>query len=386
MFRNDDRSSLLCALHSEREFLQMSVRGMYKYVIETVTTPTIVPNIASVTEAGGNATDDDSTSKEGDADDAPKENKSDDGESQSSREEITYRDRLGTLMDQEACALCVIVCSVSHQMRILLQFTTGGYLHPRDLRRLTSPFSASNEPELMVRRHVILCNFDPLRAIILRDRLLVIVPDGADSMLAELERRVRGGIEEYENSVFGDVEEESESIHRYDRKPSGGALGGVKKAVKKSAKAVKKVIGRNSRHNADTIPPPPPPVSSPQLAIPKETPENTISIVPIEDENEFAELDSAEWNDLKGNDWKEMPFELKCADGTSTTHDHNTDGCSLLLRLFSTYFLRSHSPCCDRSTVCGDFRCAGKIALFSSLFILIEDFSPALVLEPSKLH
>jgi magnesium transporter len=29
----------------------------------------------------------------------------------------------------------------------------------------------------MVRRHVILLNCDPLRAIVLRDRLLVLVPD-----------------------------------------------------------------------------------------------------------------------------------------------------------------------------------------------------------------
>ena len=190
-------------------------------------------------------------------------------------------------------------------------------MHPRDLRRLTSPFSASNEPELMVRRHVILCNFDPLRAIILRDRLLLIVPDGADSLLAQVERRVRGGVEEYENSVFGDVEEDtSTSIHRYKKKPSGPL--GVKlvsKAVKKSAKAVKKVIGRNSRHNSDTLPPTPTPTPTPsQFAIPKETPENDTSTMPLEDDNDFAELDSAEYEDLKGDDWKEMPFELKCAD------------------------------------------------------------------------
>jgi hypothetical protein len=41
----------------------------------------------------------------------------------------------------------------------------GGYLHPRDLRRLTTPFSATNEPELVVRRHVMLFNFSPVRAM-----------------------------------------------------------------------------------------------------------------------------------------------------------------------------------------------------------------------------
>ena len=82
----------------------------------------------------------------------------------------------------------------------------GGYLHPRDMRRLVTPFSATNEPELIVRRHVMLLNMDPLRAIVLRDRLLVIVPNGADSILEQLEKRVRGGLQEMERSVFEDSE------------------------------------------------------------------------------------------------------------------------------------------------------------------------------------
>ena len=68
----------------------------------------------------------------------------------------------------------------------------GGFLHPRDMRKLVTPFSASNEPELIVRRHVMLLNFDHLRAIILRDRVIVLVPDGADSLLVQLEKRIRG--------------------------------------------------------------------------------------------------------------------------------------------------------------------------------------------------
>mmetsp|Transcript_8190 Transcript_8190/g.12139 ORF Transcript_8190/g.12139 Transcript_8190/m.12139 type:complete len:454 (+) Transcript_8190:137-1498(+) len=71
----------------------------------------------------------------------------------------------------------------------------GGYLHPRDMRRLVTPFSNTNEPALIVRRHVMLLNFDPLRAIVLRDRLLVLVPDGADSILISLEKRMRRGID-----------------------------------------------------------------------------------------------------------------------------------------------------------------------------------------------
>ena len=48
-----------------------------------------------------------------------------------------------------------------------------------------------------------LLNFDPLRALVLKDRLLVVVPDGADSILMDLERRVKGGAAEAENQVFG---------------------------------------------------------------------------------------------------------------------------------------------------------------------------------------
>lgn len=188
----------------------------------------------------------------------------------------------------------------------------------------------------MVRRHVILCNFDPLRAIILRDRILVIVPEGADSLLVDLERRVRGGIQEYENSVFGDAsEEDNAAIRRYKKKPSGG-VSRVSKAVQKSANLVKKAMGRHSGHAAVAVPPPPPPSSgnSPSPAVltynddsshrrrgggvgPPPIPprEQVLSDGAIQDEDDFAELDSGEFEDLKGEGWKELPFELQCADG-----------------------------------------------------------------------
>ncbi len=93
----------------------------------------------------------------------------------------------------------------NNQGTLTIRERLGGYLHPRDMRRLVTPFSSSNEPELMVRRHVMLLNFDPLRAIVLRDRMLLLVPDGADSILMNLERRVRGGIDEMEKHIFGEI-------------------------------------------------------------------------------------------------------------------------------------------------------------------------------------
>jgi len=96
------------------------------------------------------------------------------------------------------------ITNTTPQKKLQPTIPLGGYLHPRDMRRMVTPFSASNEPALIVRRHVMLLNFDPFRAIVLRDRLLFLVPDGADGILTSLEKRVRGGVAEAENEVFGE--------------------------------------------------------------------------------------------------------------------------------------------------------------------------------------
>eukprot|EP00814_Leptocylindrus_danicus_P022163 CAMPEP_0116032624 /NCGR_PEP_ID=MMETSP0321-20121206/18290_1 /TAXON_ID=163516 /ORGANISM="Leptocylindrus danicus var. danicus, Strain B650" /LENGTH=292 /DNA_ID=CAMNT_0003508115 /DNA_START=317 /DNA_END=1191 /DNA_ORIENTATION=- len=84
------------------------------------------------------------------------------------------------------------------------------------MRRLVTPFSNTNEPALIVRRHVMLLNFDPLRAIVLRDRLLVLVPDGADSILISLEKRMRRGTDITNEDPFEEeytLSEEENVVH-----------------------------------------------------------------------------------------------------------------------------------------------------------------------------
>lgn len=56
----------------------------------------------------------------------------------------------------------------------------------RDIRKLQQPFTSKNQPAIIVRLYVILLNFDPLRAIILSDRMIVLVPSGADAILDQL--------------------------------------------------------------------------------------------------------------------------------------------------------------------------------------------------------
>ena len=148
----------------------------------------------------------------------------------------------------------------------------GGYLHPRDMRRLVTPFSASNEPELIVRRHVMLLNFDPLRAIVLRDRLLVLVPDGADSMLVNLEERVRGGRLQFEDSIFG-------SETKSDSQRQVAALEGILEKQPSEVKTTTEV--------------------STQPELPS-------------DSSSSSEFD--EWEEMEGTEWVNLPFELQCVD------------------------------------------------------------------------
>ena len=153
----------------------------------------------------------------------------------------------------------------------------GGYLHPRDMRRLVTPFSSSNEPQLIVRRHAMLLNFDPLRAIVLKDRLLVLVPDGADSLLVALESRVRGGVAEMTDQVFG-----------------GG-----------------------SEHDPANVMPPP------KMKKDRSSREGLAdSLTEGDDYSEHDYIDDVEndeWQDIQKMDWQTLPFELQSVDAILQT-------------------------------------------------------------------
>ena len=58
----------------------------------------------------------------------------------------------------------------------------------RDIDRLSS----LDSPAILVRRHAVLMLLDPLRAVIMADRFIIIVPDGADKVLAILDAYISG--------------------------------------------------------------------------------------------------------------------------------------------------------------------------------------------------
>ncbi|KAL3793332.1 hypothetical protein HJC23_003842 [Cyclotella cryptica] len=193
----------------------------------------------------------------------------------------------------------------------------GGYLHPRDMRRLVTPFSNSNEPQLMVRRHVMLLNFDPLRAIVLRDRLLVLVPDGADSILITLEKRVRGGLAEIENDVFGSLPE----YNNYDLLSSNG------KGKRNSFEMVNTSSNLDEADNATTS------VFEGMVKMTKkrlhsnvETESNKLTGGETEhtaaEEEETTDRDDDycnEWEEIPNVDWSDVPYELLSVDAVLQT-------------------------------------------------------------------
>jgi magnesium transporter len=175
----------------------------------------------------------------------------------------------------------------------------GGYLHPRDMRRLVTPFSATNEPELIVRRHVMLLNFDPLRAIVLRDRLLVLVPDGADSILERLAERIQvSGME----SVFGEHENTTkdtlnkETANKPSKASTNYTMANEDEEEFFESKKRSRAIANFAKHCSDD-----------------EGERQTNS------KDCDISLENDEWNDLKGKGWINLPFELQSVDAVLHT-------------------------------------------------------------------
>jgi hypothetical protein len=66
------------------------------------------------------------------------------------------------------------------------------HLRVRDLRRLDFNFNPKEEPSIWVRRHAVMFSVDPIRAIIMGSRIVIVVPPGGmDQILDILERYMR---------------------------------------------------------------------------------------------------------------------------------------------------------------------------------------------------
>jgi magnesium transporter len=180
----------------------------------------------------------------------------------------------------------------------------GAYLNFRDIRKIVTPFSASNEPEIIVRRHVCLINFDPLRAIILRDRCCVIVPDGADSILVELEKRIHG------TDMYGSDEGDGDRVDDKDTS-NKNKQGTTSSSSSKTRDDITQRdtdesfggenISNDENHNSGNG-------SAAGTGTGVDDGDGN-----DEEDDPFAVLFD-EWDELEKEDWIELPFELKCVD------------------------------------------------------------------------
>jgi magnesium transporter len=65
-------------------------------------------------------------------------------------------------------------------------------LNYNDLRHLARSVAQHEEPTIVVRAHAVVVALAPLRAIVLADKMLLIVPEGADSLLYLLQTHMSG--------------------------------------------------------------------------------------------------------------------------------------------------------------------------------------------------
>jgi magnesium transporter len=180
----------------------------------------------------------------------------------------------------------------------------GSYLSPRDMRRLAIPVSKRNEPEIIVRRHAICVNVDPLPAIILRDRMLVIVPLGG-SIGA-------GGVV---GAAVAASPEDLVARVREALAPDGSdwSDSGAEDAEETTATASERTAGM-SRHlkqpvsNVATNDRP-----SDSRAEGERSGSDRLGSDDGEGDDENDD-ESSEWKDIQGRDWLNVPFELQCLD------------------------------------------------------------------------
>lgn len=102
---------------------------------------------------------------------------------------MTLRDLL-RLVQEEVSPLCAASFeSPADAMAV-------GQVKYRDIRRLESILSAHEEPAVLVRHHVVLMLLDPIRAIVLANKMIVVIPDGADSMISMLTNEINTQVQE----------------------------------------------------------------------------------------------------------------------------------------------------------------------------------------------
>ena len=157
-----------------------------------------------------------------------------------------------------------------------------------------------------------LLNFDPLRAIVLRDRLLVIVPDGADSVLVQLETRLHGGGDAIHSSFWNDTESDNgngnaDSSHG---NPTSSDHGNSSSHGANKASLLNKFMPTGGMIEETAAGAPTVTTQSGSL----HSQESDLFDSNSDDPDHGPTLEASEWMDMRDNKWVDLPFELQCVD------------------------------------------------------------------------
>ena len=142
---------------------------------------------------------------------------------------------------------------------------THNALHPRDLRAIdTSHPNNCKNPAIVVRQHVIVANFDPLRAVIVHDRMLVLLPHDDYDLSDEIVDQLDGSTTLSQTSG-DDGADDASSGAAMKRAPSAEAL---KRAPSPTPLVVVDTHPGGGPPKGEPpppseVPPPPPPSKSP---------------------------------------------------------------------------------------------------------------------------
>ncbi len=107
----------------------------------------------------------------------------------------THRDH-GTTVSSSSNATHPPASHHAHHEQPQKGYDSVRELRLRDLRRLDFQFNPNEEKLILIRRHAVLIAMDPIRAVIMARRLILIVPDGADTLLSILDQHMREWVKE----------------------------------------------------------------------------------------------------------------------------------------------------------------------------------------------
>ena len=171
------------------------------------------------------------------------------------------------------------------------------------------PFSTSNEPELIVRRHAILINME-IKAIVLRDKVLVIIPEGSEGIIERVTKILCRSDPDDIDYEGRDVAPGNESAGDWLTTLGADGLSPGPKEVG----IAEKLAGSMSSDSLNSG------------ALKSQAAKDSSAVASRASTSDSTEIDNvdtsaddeSEWEEINKREWIDLPFELRCLDAVLT--------------------------------------------------------------------